>query len=135
MTVRGSGWRCRGRDRGVATVYACLGCVLLLMVTGMGVQLGAGVLARQRAETAADLAALAGAAKVLHGPDVACQAAVAVASANDAALETCLMTGTDVLVTVSVQLRAGPMNGSATSRARAGPVARIDDRPAPRPGG
>ncbi len=116
--------RLDGGDRGVATVYACLGCVLLLVVTGLGVQLTAGVLARQRAETVADLAALAGAGKVLRGPDIACQAAVAVASANDAALESCSVTGADVLVTVSVRLRAGPMTGSATGRARAGPVAR-----------
>ncbi len=112
-------------DRGVATVYACLGCVLLLAVTGLAVQLGAGVLARQRAETAADLAALAGAAKVLQGPDVACHSAVAVATANGAATQSCAVTGADVLVTVSVQLRAGPLTGSATGRARAGPVAAV----------
>jgi secretion/DNA translocation related TadE-like protein len=106
-------------------VYACLGSVVLLVVTGLAVQLGAGVLARQRAETAADLAALAGAATVLQGPDVACQRAVAVASANGAAVQSCTVTGADVLVTVSVRVRAGPVTGSATGRARAGPVAAI----------
>lgn len=117
-----SGRRRNGRDSGVATVYACLGCVLLLVVTGLAVQLGAGVLARQRAETAADLSALAGAANVLQGPDIACAAAVAVASANDAAAESCSVSGPEVRVTVTVLVNAGPLIGSAAGRARAGPV-------------
>lgn len=118
-----------GRDGGVATVYACLGCVLLMIVTGLAVQLGAAVLARQRAETAADLSALAGAAEVLQGPDIACAASVAVASANDAALTSCSVSGPDVLVQVSVQLRAGPLTGSAAGRARAGPAAPVTKTP------
>ncbi len=127
-TWSGLGRRCR--DKGVATVYACLGCVLLLVVTGLAVSLGAGVLARQRAETAADLSALAGAAKVLQGPDVACAAAVAVASANGAAAESCSVSGPDVRVTVTVLVNAGLLTGSATGRARAGPVSAVAE-PAP----
>ncbi len=116
-------------DRGVATVYACLGCVVLIVVTGLAVQLAAGVVARQRAETAADLAALAGAAKVLQGPDIACAVAVAVASANEAAVQSCSVTGPDVLVTVTVQVRAGALTGSAAGRARAGPVTPVPSSP------
>ena len=109
-------------DSGVATVYACLGIVALLAVTGLGLHLGAATLARQRAETGADLAALAGAAKVLQGPDAVCDNVVRVATANGVGVEYCAVTGTDVLVMVTARLGAGPFAGSATGRARAGPV-------------
>lgn len=109
-------------DRGVATVYACLGIVVLLVVTGLAVHLGAAGLARQRAETGADLAALAGAAKVLSGPDVVCAAVVRVAVANRADVQSCAVVGTDVLVVVGVQVGTGPFAGAASAKARAGPV-------------
>lgn len=112
----------RAGDQGVATVYACLGCVLLLIVTGLAAHLGAASLARQRAESAADLAALAGAARVLRGRDAACTTASEVASANGVALRSCSVAGMDVLVIVSAEIRAGPLSGSATARARAGPA-------------
>lgn len=112
----------RAADRGVATVYACLGCVLLLIVTGLAAQVGAASLARQRAESAADLAALAGAARVLHGLDAACAAALDVASRNGVALRSCSVVGADVLVIVNAEIRAGLLSGAATARARAGPA-------------
>ncbi len=104
-------------------MYACLGCVLLLIVTGLAAQFGAASLARQRAESAADLAALAGAAGVLRGPGSACATAMAVASANGVALQSCSVLGADVLVIVNAEIRAGPLSGTATARARAGPAA------------
>jgi len=110
------------RERGVATVYACLGIVVLLAVTGLAVHLGAATLARQRAETGADLAALAGAATVLQGPDAACAKVVRVAVANGVDVQSCEVTGTDVLVLVTARAGAGPFAGTATGRARAGPV-------------
>lgn len=109
-------------DRGVATVYACLGVVLMLILLGFAGRLGAAVLARQRAETGADLAALAGAAKVLQGPDIACAAAVRVATVNGVAIGSCVVTGTDVLVTVTADIGAGALAGTASARARAGPL-------------
>jgi secretion/DNA translocation related TadE-like protein len=109
-------------DAGVATVYACLGVVVLLVVTGLGVHLGAASLARQRAETGADLSALAGAAKVLQGPDVVCANVVRVAVANRVDVQSCVVTGTDVLVMVVARAGAGPFAGTAVGRARAGPV-------------
>lgn len=114
-------------DAGVATVYACLGIVVLLVVTGLGLHVGAAVLARQRAETGADLAALAGAAKVLQGPDIACAAVVRVAVPNHVVVHSCSVVGTDVLVVVSARAGSGPFAGSATGRARAGPVALVSD--------
>ena len=114
-------------DRGVATVYACLGIVVLIAVTGLAVHLGAATLARQRAETGADLAALAGAAKVLQGPDAVCAAVVRVAVANGVDVQSCTVQGTDVLVSVLARAGAGPFSGSAPGRARAGPVVEISD--------
>ena len=108
-------------------MYACLGVVIMLAVVGLAVQLGAATLARQRAETGADLAALAGAAKVLQGPDVVCANVVAVATANEVAVDSCTVSGTDVLVIVRSQLRAGPISGAATGRARAGPVDAVSE--------
>jgi secretion/DNA translocation related TadE-like protein len=103
-------------DRGVATVYACLGIVVLLAITGLAAHLGAAALARQRAETGADLAALAGAAKVLLGPDPVCTNVFRVD------VQSCSVVGTDVLVTVTAHAGAGPFAGTAIGRARAGPV-------------
>ncbi len=112
-------------DSGVATVYACLGIVVLLIVTGLGLHLGASTLARQRAETGADLAALAGASKVLQGPDVVCATVVRVAVANGVDVQSCSVVGTDVLVTVSAHTGSGPFAGSANARTRAGPVVAV----------
>jgi len=114
-------------DRGVATVYACLGVLLLLVVTGLAVRLGAAGLARQRAETGADLAALAGAAKVLQGPDMVCAAVVRVAIANGGSVESCSVVGTDVLVMVTVRVGTGVLAGTATAKARAGPIEMVSE--------
>jgi secretion/DNA translocation related TadE-like protein len=93
-----------------------LGCLAVLTVLAAGwVSVGRAALARQRAETAADLAALAGAAAGQRGADP-CGAAAGVAARNAAALLACAQDGDDVLVTVQV---SGPMR--ATSHARAGP--------------
>ena len=113
------------RDQGVATVYACLGIVVLFALTGLAVHLGAAAIARQRAETGADLSALAGAAKVLQGPDAACAAVEQVAVVNGVDVQSCTVTGTDVLVMVLAHAGAGPFSGSATGRARAGPVQEV----------
>jgi len=104
------------------TVVAAVGSVLLLGLTALVVQLGAASLARQRAEVGADLAALAGAASVLRGPDLACARAVVVAQANGVRLDDCRLRGLDVLVVVTAAVSAGPLGGQASGRARAGPV-------------
>lgn len=125
---RGGAGRVGARDdRGVATVYACVGVVMLLVAVGFAARLGAAVLARQRAEIGADLAALAGAVKVLQGPDMACAAALKVAVANGAELADCTVRGADVLVTVEASVGSGPFAAAAAGRARAGPVLPVDD--------
>ena len=55
-------------DPGYATVFAAAAVGVLVLLLGLGLQVGAAVLARHRAETAADLAALAGAREAVAGP-------------------------------------------------------------------
>lgn len=110
-------------------MVACVGAAALLVVTGLVVHLGVAVLARQRAETAADLAALAGAAQILRGAEIACAAAQTVARANGAELIGCRADGLDLLVELNVEVGSAVFGGTAAGRARAGPVAPIWGRP------
>lgn len=119
----------RGRvrtDRGAASVWV-LACSTLVLVIGIAVSLRtSAVLARHRAESAADLAALAAAARIGLADDV-CAAAAPIARANGAVLVRCRAapaadgrSGTvDVQVSVEVRL---PVVGArlATASARAG---------------
>ena len=111
-------------DRGAATpmVVACLS-LLLLVGAALGVVAAMGRDQRV-AESAADLAALAGAAAHQRGDD-ACAAAGAVADVNGARLRACLTDGADVVVRVVV---AGPrwlgQQRDLEARARAGPTTR-----------
>lgn len=97
-------------------------CAVLLAVTVGGAQIGASVVARHRAQAAADLAALAGAAAVPAGAGEACAKASAVAQRMAAASVGCSVDELDLVVTVEapVPLR---LLGSANARAiaRAGP--------------
>ena len=56
-----------GRDAGVATVLAAVLILGMLVILGFGLALGSAVLARHRAEGAADLAALAAASRATAG--------------------------------------------------------------------
>ena len=95
-----------------------LGVVLVVAFVGVGV--GAIVLTHRRAESAADLAALAAATGYQQGLSP-CAQARRVATANDATLVSCAMDGP--VATVSVECAA--VIGHAfrmTGRARAGPA-------------
>ena len=109
-------------------MFSCVGAALVLAVTALAIHLGAAVLARQRAEAAADLAALAGAALVMQGPDMVCSGVIRVAGANGATVDSCVVQGTDVLVSVVARVQAGPISGMVSARARAGPVLLITER-------
>ena len=61
----------------------------LLSITGGGVYLGAAVVARHRAQAAADLAALAAAGKLLWQPGAACAEADRIAGAQHARMLSC----------------------------------------------
>ncbi|MDQ3432572.1 MAG: flp pilus-assembly TadE/G-like family protein [Actinomycetota bacterium] len=111
------------RERGSASLWV-LSLVLILWAAGALVMAAGVVLAaRHQAGGAADLAALAGADRVLSGPDTACGAAARVAQRNRARLTQCRVLGTEIEVLVQVDtpdfLGQVP---PATGRARAGPA-------------
>ncbi|MDZ4270061.1 MAG: Rv3654c family TadE-like protein, partial [Mycobacterium sp.] len=85
---------------------------------------GSAVIARHRAQAAADLAALAAAAYVPDGAESACARAALLARAMDTAAVACTLDGLDVVVTVEAApgLSVAGMT-PARAVARAGPVA------------
>ena len=111
------------RDRGSATVVAAIFLAALLAVVVVVLQLAGAVIARHRAGSAADLAALAGAGVVVVDPGSACARAGSVAAANGARISSCEVQDWDVLVTTEVDVRIGVFAGTAAGRARATVVA------------
>lgn len=112
-------------DRGAATVLVLgLVAVLLAMTVG-GMVLASAVVASHRARLAADLAALAGAARLRDGAavDRACATAHRVAGINDADLVSCVGDGLTLEVTVAVTAPVWPE--PARARAKAGPGAPV----------
>jgi secretion/DNA translocation related TadE-like protein len=94
----------------------------LLVTVTVGTAGAVGVVAgHRRAQSAADLASLAGAAALQDGGD-ACLRAGVIAERNGAELRRCRVDGWEVAVVVSrtVQLPGAPMELEA--RGRAGPV-------------
>ncbi len=94
----------------------------LAAMTVGGAHVGAAVIARHRAQAAADLAALAGAGYVPAGMDTACAQASALARAMGATAVECAVHGLDIVVSVEVSTtlvlsRMGP----ARAIAKAGP--------------
>lgn len=92
----------------------------LLVLLGVVATAGGMVVARHRAETAADLGALAGAALAIEGPQLACAAAGRIVTANGGSLVSCRLEVLDLIVTADVR---GPQGwGTAQASARAGPA-------------
>lgn len=79
----------RGGDRGSATVVTVAALGVLVVVLGAGLAVVGVVRDVHRARAAADLAALAAAAPLLHGLGVDCAAAHEVAAANGGVLRAC----------------------------------------------
>lgn len=96
--------------------------VVLLLATGAGGYLGSAVVARHRAQAAADLAALAAAARLSSGAEAACARAAAVARAMRVADTRCEVDGLDVVITARVPVIFA---GAARAAARAGPVTTV----------
>lgn len=92
---------------------------VLLCITAAGAYLGSVVVARHRAQAAADLAALAAAARLPSGAAAACARATAVAHEMRVDDTQCGVDGLDVVVTAQV---AVAFAGVARAAARAGPV-------------
>jgi len=108
-------------EQGAATIYAVL-LIAVLVLSSLAVVLLAGVFAvRRQMESAADLAALAGAEARQHGRDP-CAAADRIAVRNGAQLSICTVVGEDVRVAV-VSASEGVLGRFAIpGRARAGPA-------------
>ncbi len=109
-------------ERGAASLLV-VGCLGLLLVLGSAVGVVAAlVTAHREAQSAADLAALAGASAHQDGED-GCGAAASMASDNGASLVGCRTEGDDVVVVVEV---AGPrwlgQTEDLRAEARAGPT-------------
>jgi secretion/DNA translocation related TadE-like protein len=118
--------RPRRRDeRGAAVVVAVALTGLLLFVAVVSVGTVAIVLAHRRAQTAADLAALAAAAALQRGGD-ACATATLIAGRHDAAVTGCTIQGLTVLVATSVALPTALGGDDVPARARAGPASGPD---------
>jgi secretion/DNA translocation related TadE-like protein len=99
-------------------VLVLAGVMACCAIAGLWLASGRAALARQRAETAADLAALAGAQALARLTTAPCGAAGLVAAANGGRLVSCAVTGDSVVVSVSV---SSPI--PAVAGARAGPQA------------
>ena len=122
MTTRPDVAASRGADRGVATVLAAGAVVVLLLVLSLLLELGAVVATRHRAEVAADLAALAGAAEGVRGREVGCARAASVAADGGGRLVACTWSGWTLSVRVEVACPCPLSDGDTlTGRARAGP--------------
>ena len=93
---------------------------VLLCITGAGAYLGSVVVARHRAQAAADLAALAAAGALPSGVAAACGRATAVAREMRVDDARCRVDGLDVVVTARVRVAFA---GVAQAAARAGPAA------------
>lgn len=111
------------REDGVAAVSALGLTVVLVLVALVCGQLAALVNGQRRAQSGADLAALAGAGSLSDGGDP-CRAAGRLATANQVQLVACAVVGDSVRVVVRVE-RRGPfgVERSIRARARAGPSA------------
>src|SRR3954452_13825745 len=110
------------REAGIATVTALALIVMVAATAMVGVLVGAAVAARHRAGAAADLAAIAAAARS-YDVGAACRAAARIAGSNRARVESCRLRGTIAEVRVRVPVpgvfgRLGP----ARATARAGPL-------------
>jgi secretion/DNA translocation related TadE-like protein len=96
---------------------------VLIAITGGLTQVGSAVVARHRAQAAADLAALAAAARIASGAQSACAQATLVARAMDTTMTDCATDGLEVVVHVETGVGLGGWRfGPAHAAARGGPV-------------
>lgn len=112
----------RRDEQGSATLLVVAVAGVLFFVLGGLAVVGGMVRAERQAQSAADLAALAGASALGEGID-GCAAAGRIAAANDASVTTCAVLGREVTVRVRVRgPRAVGRAWDASALARAGPA-------------
>jgi secretion/DNA translocation related TadE-like protein len=125
-----SGWtalcgvlRWTRRDRGAATIFLlAIGLVIVLMGVA-GAAVGAARVGRHRAQAAADLGALAGAARAVDGTGVACDRAGRFVAVNGGRTTWCEVSGLEIVVRTEVTVTPLPgLTRHAMAAARAGPV-------------
>lgn len=112
------------RDTGAGTVWVLAFIAIIWLTGAAGMAIGGVRTTRHRADAAADLAALAGAAHVSDGASAACARARSIAADSGARMSRCAVKGRTVDVSVTMALRV-PLGVGAVrvvSRARAGPV-------------
>ncbi|VVJ22885.1 Uncharacterised protein [Amycolatopsis camponoti] len=110
------------QDSGVATIWTAMAVAALAGVAVLGCWLGAAVLARHRAESAADLGALAAASHAADGPVRACERARWVADRMAVSLLTCRWQRLDAFVEVQAPSLGFAGLPGPSARARAGPA-------------
>lgn len=110
------------RDDGSATLMGCCAVGVVVVITAALLHIGSAVSARHRAQSAADLSALAAAAALESGGDRACVAATALAARMRTVVESCVVDGWDVVVTVTAPVVLSALGvRDARAAARAGP--------------
>jgi secretion/DNA translocation related TadE-like protein len=111
-----------GADSGVATIWTAMAVAAITGVAVLGIWLGAVIIARHHAESAADLGALAAASHASEGPERACGRARWVADRMGVTLLTCRWQRLDALI--EVKAPSSPFAGlpGPSARARAGPA-------------
>ncbi len=119
--ARGVG-RSWGGERGSGTILVLAVVPLIVAATAVVIAGAALVAVRHRAAVAADLAALAAAQELANASGDPCASAGRIALANDAALDACTVVGTEVEVSVSIDVRgwAAAVLPEIARRARAG---------------
>ncbi|GLP73423.1 hypothetical protein TUM20983_05330 [Mycobacterium antarcticum] len=96
---------------------------IVMALTVGGAMVGSAVIARHRAQAAADLAALSAAGHLAAGQQTACASAAALTTAMSATLASCTVEDLDVVVTAEVAVGLGRWGvHAARAAARAGPA-------------
>jgi secretion/DNA translocation related TadE-like protein len=96
---------------------------VLMALTVGGATVGSAVVARHRAQAAADLAALAAAGRLTSGPQAACASAASLTARMSARMASCSVDELDVVVAAEVSVRLGRWGVHvARASARAGPA-------------
>lgn len=112
-------------DDGYATVFAAFVIAGIAATVVLVMFVGAAVVARHRAQSAADLAALAAAVEHVSGGRDPCGAAHRLTAAQEPPSEVirCEIRGSDVLIDVQVPVMLGPFGSHrAHALSRAGPA-------------
>lgn len=110
-------------DRGSASVIGCAVMAALIAITATLLHVGSVVVARHRAQAAADLSALAVASALDRGVVAACQVAEPIASRMRVQVRRCEIDGWHAEFEVTARVSALFGGEVATAVARAGPAA------------